>query len=87
MKNKIAKLLVLMAAGTAIAACASKPATNINSLRMPPGDMLTVDRVVFKNRIHIDIAGDLYMRKDIDRSQRHMAIVVGHPFGGVKEQT
>jgi fermentation-respiration switch protein FrsA (DUF1100 family) len=43
--------------------------------------------VTFKNRILIDVAGDLYVPKNIDRSRKHMAIVVGHPFGGVKEQT
>ena len=51
---------------------------------MAPSDKLTV---TFKNRIHIDIAGDLYMPLGIDKSQKHKAIVVGHPFGGVKEQT
>jgi fermentation-respiration switch protein FrsA (DUF1100 family) len=52
-----------------------------------PSDRVTVERVTFKNRIFIDIAGDLYMPVNIDRSQRHMGIVVGHPFLGLKEQT
>jgi fermentation-respiration switch protein FrsA (DUF1100 family) len=52
-----------------------------------PGDKVTVERVTFKNRISIDVAGDLYMPKDIDKSKKHEAIVVGHTFTGVKEQT
>lgn len=52
-----------------------------------PSDRVTVEKVSFKNRILIDIAGDLYIPRNIDRKKRHMAVVVGHPFGGVKEQT
>lgn len=52
-----------------------------------PSDKVTVERVTFKNRIGIDIAGDLYVPKNIDKAKKHAAIAVGHPFGGVKEQT
>lgn len=52
-----------------------------------PGDKVVVEKVRFKNRILIDIAADMYIPKNIDRSKKHVAIVVGHPFGGVKEQT
>ncbi len=52
-----------------------------------PSDKVTVERVIFKNRILIDVAGDLYIPKNIDKTKKHRAIVVGHPFGGVKEQT
>lgn len=55
----------------------------------PPAldDKVIVEKVSFKNRILIDIAGNLYMPKNIDKSKTYAAIVVGHPFGGVKEQT
>lgn len=52
-----------------------------------PSDKVTVERVTFQNRIQIEVAGDLYMPKNIDKTKKHRAIVVGHPFGGVKEQT
>ncbi|MGL5513759.1 MAG: alpha/beta hydrolase, partial [Sporomusa sp.] len=52
-----------------------------------PSDKVTVERVTFKNRILIDLVGDLYLPKDIDRSKKYRAIVVGPPFGSVKEQT
>lgn len=56
---------------------------------VPPGpsDKATVESVRFKNRIGIDLAGDLYLPKNIDRSKKYKAIVVGPPFGSVKEQT
>jgi fermentation-respiration switch protein FrsA (DUF1100 family) len=52
-----------------------------------PSDKVTVERVTFKNRLAIVLAGDLYVPKSIDRSRKYKAIAVGHPFGGVKEQT
>jgi fermentation-respiration switch protein FrsA (DUF1100 family) len=55
----------------------------------PPAysDKVSVERVTFKNRISIDVAGDLYLPKNLDKSRKHPAIVVGHTFTGVKEQT
>lgn len=42
--------------------------------------------VTYKNRYGITIAGDLYTVKDIDINKKYPAIVVGPPYGGVKEQ-
>jgi fermentation-respiration switch protein FrsA (DUF1100 family) len=42
--------------------------------------------VRYKNRYGIEIAGDLYTPKNLDTSKTYRAIVVGPPFGGVKEQ-
>ena len=33
------------------------------------------------------MVGDLYLPADYDPAQKYAAIIVGHPFGGVKEQT
>jgi uncharacterized protein len=52
-----------------------------------PSDKVTVEKVTFKNRLLIKVVGDMYIPKNIDKSRKHAAIVVGHPFGGVKEQT
>lgn len=49
--------------------------------------MVTVKKVHFKNRINITVAGNLYIPKNINKTQKYPAIVIGHPFGGVKEQT
>lgn len=50
-------------------------------------DMVTVEKVSYKNRLGIDIVADMYFPKNMDRAKKSPAIIVGHPFGGVKEQT
>ncbi|WP_405607164.1 alpha/beta hydrolase [Streptomyces sp. NBC_00076] len=42
--------------------------------------------VSYKNRYGITISADLYQAKDVDASQQHPAIILGAPYGGVKEQ-
>lgn len=42
--------------------------------------------VTYTNRYGIEIAADLYVDADLDESQQYPAIVVGPPYGGVKEQ-
>lgn len=42
--------------------------------------------VSYQNRFGITIAADLYRPKDFDESREHPAILVGAPYGGVKEQ-
>lgn len=42
--------------------------------------------VYYNNRFGIEIAADLYVAKDLDTNSKHPAIIVGPPFGGVKEQ-
>lgn len=81
MSIKLATLALgaLMTFGTAAQAFAAAPPA--------PSDKVNVERVNFKNRINIDVAGDLYMPKNIDKSKKHPAIVVGHTFTGIKEQT
>lgn len=53
----------------------------------PQSDRVDHRKVSYANRLGITLVADLYTPKDIDRSRRHPALVVGHPFGGVKEQT
>lgn len=42
--------------------------------------------VFYTNRYGITLAGDLYVSKELDRGQTHPALVIGPPYGGVKEQ-
>lgn len=44
-------------------------------------------KVKFHNRFLIDVVGDLYYPANYDSAKKYAAIIVGHPFGGVKEQT
>lgn len=48
----------------------------------------SVDRihVRYPNRYGLMLAGDLYMAKDLDKTQKHTAVIIGAPYGGVKEQ-
>jgi len=49
-------------------------------------DKVIHEKVFYPNRYGITIAADMYLPKDIDMSQTHAAILVGTPYGGVKEQ-
>ena len=49
-------------------------------------DKITVEKVTFRNRYGIAVAADLYLSKDIDKSKKFPALIVGTPYGGVKEQ-
>lgn len=42
--------------------------------------------VQFKNRYGVSIAAHLYYSVDLDMSDEHSALIIGTPYGGVKEQ-
>ncbi len=42
--------------------------------------------VRYNNRYGIAIAADVYTVKDLDKTRKHPALIVGAPYGGVKEQ-
>jgi fermentation-respiration switch protein FrsA (DUF1100 family) len=44
------------------------------------------EKVSYPNRYGITVAADMYLPKDIDKSKKYAAILVGTPYGGVKEQ-
>ncbi|MDO5521137.1 MAG: alpha/beta hydrolase, partial [bacterium] len=44
------------------------------------------EHVRYNNRFGLAIAADLYKAKDLDLTKIHPAIIVGAPYGGVKEQ-
>jgi fermentation-respiration switch protein FrsA (DUF1100 family)/alkylhydroperoxidase/carboxymuconolactone decarboxylase family protein YurZ len=46
-----------------------------------------VQKVSFPNRISITVVGNLYLPPNYDENRKYAAIVVGHTFTGVKEQT
>ena len=49
-------------------------------------DKVTLEPVQYKNRYGITIAAHMYLPKGIDKSQEYPALVIGTPYGGVKEQ-
>jgi hypothetical protein len=52
----------------------------------PLSDAVERTAVRYRNRYGIEIAGDLYHARGLDLSQKHRALVIGPPHGGVKEQ-
>ena len=46
-----------------------------------------VQKVSYPNRLQINVVANLFLPPDFDKTKKYPAIVVGHPFGGVKEQT
>jgi fermentation-respiration switch protein FrsA (DUF1100 family) len=53
----------------------------------PQSEKVIHQKVAFNNRLGISLVADLYIPKNLDRSKKHPAIVVGGPYGAVKEQS
>jgi len=49
-------------------------------------DKVDHEKVSYKNRFGITISADRYLPKGLDKAKKHAAIVIGTPYGGVKEQ-
>lgn len=49
-------------------------------------DKVNREHVRYNNRYGIAIAADIYTAKDIDKTGKYPAIIVGAPYGGTKEQ-
>ena len=49
--------------------------------------LVTVQKVSFKNQYQMKVVGNLFTPKNLDRSKKTAALVVGHPMGAVKEQS
>ena len=68
----------------------------VNDIKMKQGkeiqltfelsDKITMEPVQYKNRYGITIAAHMYLPKNIDKSKKYPALIVGTPYGGVKEQ-
>lgn len=84
MFKSIALGVILSTAGTSAVFAADRPADADNFYR---SDKVEVQKVTFKNQYKMNIAGNLYLPKDMDKGKKHAAIIVGHPMGAVKEQS
>ncbi len=76
-----ALVVTLLAAPTA-----SAQSTLAWDKTFPQSPRVTHQKVTYFNRLGISIVADLYVPANVDRSRRHPAIIVGHPYGAVKEQ-
>lgn len=50
-------------------------------------EKVTVQKVTFKNQYQMNVAGNLFIPKNLDAKSQSPAIVIGHPMGAVKEQS
>lgn len=89
-----ASALVLSTAVVGGAVMTSTASAQSNAVREPavigyPNEKgVTIERVTYKARnMGTDIVANLFKPAGFDASKKYAAIVVTHPFGGVKEQT
>ena len=47
---------------------------------------IKVQKVFYKNRYDITLCAEVYLPADMNTAYRYAAVIVGHPFGAVKEQ-
>lgn len=50
-------------------------------------DRVTLQNVTFKTQYQMNVAGNLFIPRNLERRAKNPAIVVGHPMGAVKEQS
>lgn len=52
----------------------------------PKDENVNHQKVTYVNRYGITLAADLYMSKNMNMNAKNPALIIGHPFGAVKEQ-
>lgn len=82
MKNITLALGLLLSAFATTAADMSRGADNFYK-----SDKVTQQKVTFKNQYQMNVVGNLFIPKTLNRNSKNPAIVVGHPMGAVKEQS
>lgn len=82
MKSMWLALGLLITSFSAMAADLSNGADNFYT-----SEQVTVAKVAFNNQYGMQVVGNLFTPKGLDRSAKHAAIIVGHPMGAVKEQS
>lgn len=52
----------------------------------PKSDKVIHEKVSYPNRYGLTLSADLYLPENMDQSKKYPALLVGTPYGGVKEQ-
>ena len=94
-------MLTIVSSGSGVASAANyadKPKIEADK-SLPAGDMsrgadnfyksdkVDGQKVTFTNLYGMKVAGNLFVPKNLDKSKKYPAIIVGHPMGAVKEQS
>lgn len=82
MKNMTLALGLLLSSFAATAADMSKGADNFYK-----SDEVTQQKVMFKNQYQMNVVGNLFISKNLDKNVKNPAIIIAHPMGAVKEQS
>jgi uncharacterized protein len=87
-------LTALTTPATLLAVAGLIPSTPVMAQDMSNGadnfyksDKVTVQKVMFKNKLNMKVVGNLFLPRNLDQSAKSAAIAVGHPMGAVKEQS
>lgn len=88
---------MLKLTGASVAALGLPPVFNLQPAKaqaMPndadnfyTSERVTLEKVAFNDQYRMEVAGNLFVPKNLDRNAKNPAIVVGHPMGAVKEQS
>lgn len=49
-------------------------------------DAVKVKKVFYKNRYNITLCAEMYLPLNMDENSKYPAVIIGHPYGAVKEQ-
>jgi uncharacterized protein len=89
--NKFVLPLAVMLASVSLTAVSAPPAMaqdlSNGADNFYKSAQVDLHRVTFRNKLGMEVVGNLFVPKTLDRSRRSAAIVVGHPMGAVKEQS
>src|SRR5687768_958689 len=92
-KIAVAVVLFLLMAGQTYSQTKQKQKRDIMSQKAEAeyytfelSDKVTRQSVSYPNRYGITVSADLYLPKNINTSKKYAALIVGTPYGGVKEQ-
>ena len=87
MKRIITALLIIFTMNGLSSAQTGIVAENLNKKTFQLNENVTSEKVSFYTRLGIQIVGEIYTPKDIDKTIKYPGIIVGHPFGSNKEQS
>src|SRR5687767_7047806 len=84
----LAVFATVLVAGTLINSSPAKAQDMSNGAdNFYKSERVTVQKVTFKNKLNMNIVGNLFIPRNLDRSAKSAAIIVGHPMGATKEQS
>lgn len=76
-----------MAAATACSLFNSGAAAQTDADNFYRSNRVNVEKVSFPNQYKMQVAGNLFLPKEMKEGETRPAIIVGHPMGAVKEQS